>query len=209
MERADAAAAGGYPATFAGQPLIVTRFLVVVATWRLAMSEGSQPALAGTVTGPVRQASQTPVISVAPALERTIRRHGTLSGSPSTRSSMLVPQDVAVRAAVALTCKAGFAPESVTVAGRWLAARGASQNPPAAPAMAATDATMAAARQVRAERLRDLTDADRSAASVSSGTRASRPGSGLSSASSAWHAGQPGRWARTCRLSSASAAPST
>src|SRR5215472_3507338 len=154
---------GALSGDVAGGTLIVTRFLVVVATWRLPMSDGSQPALAGTVIGPVRQASQTPVISVAPARERTIRRHGTLSGSPSTRSSMLVPQDVAVRAAVAVTCRAGFAPDSVTVAGRWLAARGASQNPPAAPAMAATAAAAATARQVRGERSRDVNCADRPA----------------------------------------------
>src|SRR5215470_6714380 len=152
MESADVAVAGGYPALSRAGPLIVTRFLAVVATCRLAMSDGSQPALAGTVIGPVRQASQTPVTSVAPARERTISRHGTLSGSPLTRSSMLVPQDVAVRAALAVTCRAGFAPESVTAGGRWLAARGASQNPPAAPAMAATEAAMATARRVRAER---------------------------------------------------------
>src|SRR5689334_7784303 len=71
--------------------LIVTRVLVVVATWRLAMSEGRQPALAGMLTGPSLQASQTPVTSVAPVRERTIRRHGTLSGSPRTRSWILVP----------------------------------------------------------------------------------------------------------------------
>src|SRR5215472_2919027 len=152
MESADVAVAGGYPVLSRAGPVIVTRFLAVVATCRLAMSDGSQPALAGTVIGPVRQASQTPVTSVAPVREWTIRRHGTLSGSPLTRSWMLVPQDVAVRAAVTIMCRAGFAPESVTVADRWLAARGASQNPPAAPAMAATDAAMAAARQVRAAR---------------------------------------------------------
>ena len=82
------------------------------------MSEGRQPALAGTLIGPSLQASQTPATSVTPVLEWTIRRHGTLSGSPRRRSRMLVPHEVAVRAAVALTRMAGFAPESVTVAGR-------------------------------------------------------------------------------------------
>src|SRR5437016_1188564 len=157
------------------------------------MSDGSQPALAGTVIGPAFQASQTPVTSVAPARERTIRRHGTLSGTPSTRSSMLVPQDVAVRAAVAVTCRAGFAPESVTVADRWLAARGASQNPPAAPAMTATAAAMAAARQVRAERPRDLTGTDRPAARP--GTRAAeRPARRPGVRSGRWPTAWPARW---------------
>ena len=119
------------------------------------MSDGRQPALAGTVIRPARQASQTPVTSVAPARERTIRRHGTLSGSPFTRSSMLVPQDVAVRAAVAVTCLAGFAPDSVTVAGRWFAARVQARMRPPRPRRG-HHAAMAAARQVRAERPRDL-----------------------------------------------------
>src|SRR5215471_18342095 len=108
------------------------------------MSDGRQPALAGTLIGPLLQASQTPVTSVAPVRERTTRRHGTLSGSPRRRSWMLVPHVVAVRAAVAATCMPGFAPESVTVGGRWAAPVGASQNPPAAPAIAATHAAMAA-----------------------------------------------------------------
>ena len=54
---------------------------------------------------------------------------------------MLVPHEVAVRAAVARTCMPGFAPESVTVAGRRAVPVGASQNPPAAPATAALTAT--------------------------------------------------------------------
>src|SRR5215471_20583520 len=108
------------------------------------MSDGRQAALAGTLIGPSLQASQTPVTSVAPVLERTIRRQGTLSGSPRRRSWMLVPHEVAVSAAVAVMCMAGFAPVSVTVAGRWAAPVGASQNPPAAPAIAATPAAAAA-----------------------------------------------------------------
>ena len=76
--------------------LIVTRDLAGVATSRLAMSDGRQSALAGTLIGPSLQASQTPVTSVAPVLERTIRRHGTLSGSPRRWSWMLVPHEVAV-----------------------------------------------------------------------------------------------------------------
>src|SRR5690348_8915560 len=61
--------------------LIVTRVLAGVATSRLAMSDGRQSALAGTVIGPSLQASQTPVTSAAPAREWTIRRHRTLSRS--------------------------------------------------------------------------------------------------------------------------------
>src|SRR5262245_64515380 len=108
------------------------------------MSDGRQSALAGTLIGPSLQASQTPETSVAPAREWTIRRHRTLRGSPRRLSWMLVPQEVAVRAAVALTRMAGFAPDSVTVAGRGAVsvpvppAVGASQNPPATPATAAT-----------------------------------------------------------------------
>ena len=40
------------------RPLMITRVLPPAATCRLAMSEGSQAALAGTVTGPACQASQ-------------------------------------------------------------------------------------------------------------------------------------------------------
>src|SRR5262252_5559633 len=98
--------------------LIVTSVLAGVATSRLAMSDTRQPALAGTLTGPSPQASQTPLTSVAPVRDRTIRRHGTLSGSPRRRSWMLVPHEVAVRAAVALRCMAGFTPDSVMAAGR-------------------------------------------------------------------------------------------
>src|SRR5262249_17134710 len=101
------------------------------------MSDGRQPALAGTLIGPSLQASQTPRTSVAPVREWTIRRQGPLSGGPGGLGWMLVPHEVAVRAAVALTCMPGFAPESVTVAARWAAPVGASQNPPAAPATAA------------------------------------------------------------------------
>src|SRR5262249_53643791 len=97
--------------------LIVTRVLAVVATCRLAMSAGRQAALAGTVIGPSLQASQTPVTSVAPVRERAIRRHCTLSGAPRRRSWMLAPHEVAVSTAVALTCVAGFVPDSVTPAG--------------------------------------------------------------------------------------------
>src|SRR5215470_12556032 len=120
------------------------------------MSDTRQPALAGTLIGPSLQASQTPVTSVAPVREWTIRRHGTLSGSPRRLSWMLVPHDVAVSAAVALTCMAGFAPDSVTVAGRRAvpAPVGASQNPPAVPATAATDAATAATRHGRRGRPR-------------------------------------------------------
>jgi hypothetical protein len=75
------------------------------------MSDGRQSALAGTLIGPSLQASQTPVTSVAPVLEWTIRRHGTLSGSPRRWSWMLVPHEVAVRAAVEHPVK--------TVVGRW------------------------------------------------------------------------------------------
>src|SRR5258706_14197049 len=47
--------AGATPAV-----LIVTSVLAPTFTCRLAMSEGRQPALAGTVIGPSRQASHTP-----------------------------------------------------------------------------------------------------------------------------------------------------
>src|SRR5215831_1331748 len=134
--------------------LIVTRVLAGVATSRLAISDGRQSALAGTLIGPLLQASQTPETSVAPVLEWTIRRHLTLRGSPRSLSWMLVPHEVAVRAAVALTRMAGFAPDSVTVAGREAVPVpvSASQNPPTAPATAATDAATAATRHRRSGR---------------------------------------------------------
>src|SRR5215831_16020795 len=128
---------------------IVTRVLAGVATSRLAMSDGRQSALAGTLIGPSLQAAQTPATSVAPVLEWTIRRHRTLRGSPRRLSWILVPHEVAVSAAVALTRMTGFAPDSVTVAGREAVPVGASQNPPAAPATAARDAVTAAARHRR------------------------------------------------------------
>jgi hypothetical protein len=179
--------AGNLPA------LMVTRAWSAVATWRLAMSDGSQPALAGTLIGPLCQASQTPDISVAPARERTTRRHGTLSGSPLRRNWMLVPHDVAVRAAVAVTCVAGFAAERVMVTGGWPASLGASQSPPAAPAKAATHAATAATRHDRPGRVAGFARPGRPAVSMSSGTRASTPGNGPRRASSARHLGQPGR----------------
>jgi hypothetical protein len=86
------------------------------------MSAGRTPALAGTVTGPALQASQTPVTSVAPVRERMIRRHGTLSGRPRATSRILVPQDVPVSVTVTRTWVAGFAPDSVMAAGAGLAA---------------------------------------------------------------------------------------
>jgi len=86
------------------------------------MSAGRTPALAGTVTGPALQASQTPVTSVAPVRERMIRRHGTLSGKPRATSRILVPQDVPVSVTVTRTWVAGFAPDSVMAAGVGLAA---------------------------------------------------------------------------------------
>src|SRR5215469_7939712 len=177
------------------------------------MSDGRQSALAGTLIGPSLQASQTPLTSVAPVLEWTIRRHGTLSGSPRRWSWMLVPHEVAVRAAVALTRMAGFAPDSVTVAGRGAVPVPvpASQNPPAAPATAAADAATAATRHRRPGRApvpagagaatghlccgrpRVLADAARPVAAPGSvpsgrrspGTSASRPGNGARRISSA------------------------
>src|SRR5215471_11568327 len=118
------------------------------------MSDGRKPALAGTVIGPSRQASQTPVTSVAPARERAIRRHGTLSGAPRSRSWMLVPHEVGVRTTVALTCMAGFVPDRVTAAGRGAAPVAVSQIPPAVPAAAATHAAAAIARHRLAGRMR-------------------------------------------------------
>jgi hypothetical protein len=80
---------------------MVSNVAVAVLTWRSAMSDGRRPALAGMMTGPVLQASQTPATSVAPLREWTISRHRTFSGIPLARSWMLVPHDVAVSAAVA------------------------------------------------------------------------------------------------------------
>src|SRR5215469_8130162 len=118
--------------------LIVTRLLVAVAICRLAMSDGRQAALAGTLIGPSRQASQTPLISVAPDRERTMRRHCTFTGRPLSLSSMLVPQDVPVRAAVAATCVAPFAPwRTMAAVGPAAVPVCASQYPPAPPARAA------------------------------------------------------------------------
>src|SRR5690349_11173475 len=150
------------------------------------MSDGRKPALAGTVIGPSRQAAQTPVISVAPARERAIRRHGTLSGAPRSRSWMPVPHEVAVRTAVALTWVAGFVADRVTVAGRGAAPGAVSQVPPAVPAAAATHAAAAIARHRRAGRLCAPAGAGRPAvrpggsgwARMSPGRPASRPGNG-------------------------------
>lgn len=99
------------------------------------MSPGRHPALAGTLTGPSLQASQTPVTSVPPVRERTISRHGSLSGRPQAISRILVPQDVPVSVTVTCTFVTALAPDSVTAAGGGLApgrlAPGwASQNPP-------------------------------------------------------------------------------
>src|SRR5690349_9101628 len=190
--------------------LIVTRDLAGVATSRLAMSDGRQSALAGTLIGPSLQASQTPETSAAPAREWTIRRHRTLSGSPRRLSWMLVPHEVAVRAAVALTRMAGFAPDSVTVAGRGAVPVGASQNPPAAPApaTAATDAARAATRHRPCGRP-VAASSPLPSGRRSLGTPASRPGNGARTISSARHAGQPGRCASTRARSPASAAPRT
>src|SRR6202020_2629987 len=92
----DAGGCGAGAGAAARLTVTVTRLLVGVATRRLAMSAGRSPALAGMVTGPALQASQTPVTSVPPAREATIRLHGTLSGRPCATSWMLVPQDVPV-----------------------------------------------------------------------------------------------------------------
>src|SRR5215831_16101665 len=158
------------------------------------MSDGRKPALAGTVIGPSRQAAQTPVTSVAPARERAIRRHGTLSGAPRIRSWILVPHEVEVRTAVALTCVAGFVPERVTVAGRGAAPEAVSQSPPAVPAAAAKHAAAAIPRHRLAGRMRGPVGAGRLTvrpggsgwARMSPGTPASKPGSGASFSSSAW-----------------------
>src|SRR6185437_7521689 len=90
--------------------LMVSRVLVGVVTWRLAMSDGSQEALAGMLSGPASQTSQAPLTSVRPPWERMTRRHCTYSGTPRICNWMLVPHDVAVRVAIALTCVAGSMP---------------------------------------------------------------------------------------------------
>ena len=82
--------------------VMVTRFLVGGGHLQAGDVAGRHPALAGTVIGPLLQASQTPVTSVPPEREWTIRRHGTLSGRPSATSWMLVPQEVPV--SVTVTC---------------------------------------------------------------------------------------------------------
>jgi hypothetical protein len=92
---------------------MVTRLLAEVVTWRLAISDGSQDALAGMLTGPFSHASQAPLTSERPFSERTTKRHSTFSGSPLTCSWMLLPHDVAVRVAVAVTCVAEFVPVNV------------------------------------------------------------------------------------------------
>ncbi|HEY2264015.1 MAG TPA: hypothetical protein VGI96_15435 [Streptosporangiaceae bacterium] len=97
------------------------------------MSDGSQEALAGMLTGPFAHASQTPLTSVRPLRERTIRRHSTFSGSPRTCSWMLVPHDIAVRAAVALTCVAASAPLTFSAVAAGPAAPEENRNPPPAP----------------------------------------------------------------------------
>jgi len=85
------------------------------------MSDGRHAALAGTVTGPGLQASHTPATSLWPDRERTTSQHWTLSGSPLTRSRMLVPHEVAVSAATARTWAAGLAPDTVMAgAAGWL-----------------------------------------------------------------------------------------
>src|SRR5215475_564659 len=104
---------GGVAARYPRPAGMVTRLLVAVFTWRLAMSDGRQAALPGTVTGPGLQASHTPATSLLPARERTTSQHWTLSGTPLTRSRMLVPHEVAVSAATARTCAAGLAPDTV------------------------------------------------------------------------------------------------
>jgi hypothetical protein len=102
------------PAGLNGDALIVTRDLWPATTARLAMSDGRQAALAGTVIGPSRHASHRPVVSVAPASDLTTSRQRTFSGTPRTVSRMLVPHDVATNVAVACTCEARLAPDSVT-----------------------------------------------------------------------------------------------
>jgi len=119
--------------------MTVTRLLLGVATWRLAMSAGRHAALAGMLTGPARQASHAPVTSVPPVRERTISRHGSFSGRPRAISRMLVPQDVPVRVMVTRTRVAGFAADRMMAAG-GLGVGWASQNPPAATAAAAAPA---------------------------------------------------------------------
>src|SRR5215469_12914530 len=74
---------------------IVSSLRVAVTTCRLAMPDGRQATLAGTLIGPSRHASHTPPTSVAPVREWTIRRHTTFLGTPLSRNSMLVPQEVA------------------------------------------------------------------------------------------------------------------
>src|SRR5215469_12275824 len=112
---------------------------------------------------------------------------------------MLVPQDVALSAAVAYTCVTGLEPDSVRAGGDDPAPPGASHNPPAIPAAAATTAAVIAVRQVRAGRARTVLGREavrpggRSPGSRPAGTWASSPGSGVRRASSARHAAQPGR----------------
>ncbi len=81
------------------------------------MSEGSQPALAGMLTGPSRQASQVPATSVPPARDRTISRQDRLRGNPWADSRMLVPQDVLVKVTRTRTWVTGLAPDSVMAPG--------------------------------------------------------------------------------------------
>src|SRR5215472_19199647 len=136
MDAARMVGAGPYPGMRGAS--IVTSLRVLVTTCRLAMPDGCQATLAGTLIGPSRQASHIPPTSVAPARERTMRRHTTFLGSPLSRNSMLVPHVVAVSLAVALTCVARSEPVSTMPAavGCWVPAV-ASQSPVRRPAAAA------------------------------------------------------------------------
>src|SRR6266446_4199566 len=135
--RAEDCFAGAAPAV-----LIVTAALAPTFTCRLAISEGRQPALAGTVIEPSRQASHTPAVSAAPVRDRTTSRQRTFNGTPRIVSRILVPHDAAVRAAVACTWVARFTPANVTGGcppGSWR---------PVAPTTTPTAAATHAARPV-------------------------------------------------------------
>src|SRR5215472_13119035 len=104
MDAARMVGAGPYPGMRGAS--IVTSLRVLVTTCRLAIPDGRQATLAGTLIGPSRQASHIPPTSVAPVRERTIRRHTTSFGTPLSRNSIVVPHEVAVSLTVALTCDA-------------------------------------------------------------------------------------------------------
>src|SRR5215472_3203630 len=164
------------------------------------MPDGRQATLAGTLIGPSRHASHTPPTSVAPVREWTIRRHTTFLGTPLSRNSMLVPHEVAVSLAVALTCVARSEPVSTMPAavGCWVPA-GASQSPVRRPA-AAAQAAAAVQRhcppearrlvELRGTGLITVTGRMPEFGRMLGGTFPSRPGNGAIRASSAWHARQ-------------------